>query len=308
MEFWKKSALEVNSGNKIAILYVLESKGSSPGRQGFKMMVSESGMLFGSVGGGLMEFDLVELAKQHLKAGKTNPIKKRLVHRKNQDDASGLICSGEQTVAIYVLSQQDKNLLASLAKGKGVLVLKTEKMYFEEGELLQKMNISIDTETWSVKEDLSFYPQLHIIGGGHVSLALSKFAVGLGFLVTVYDDRKDLNTLQGNTFAKTIYVADYKDIASFVPQGKKHYVVIMSFKYDLDLLILSELLSQKYNYLGLMGSKQKIKKLFMEMARQGFRKEQLDFVHSPIGLQINSQTPSEIAISILGEIIKVKNS
>ena len=309
MKFWKKLNAELAKG-PTALLYVLQSIGSSPGRQGFKMMVSQK-KLYGSIGGGMMEYNLVEVAKKQILQTDTPPQIHRLIHRKNQEDSSGLICSGEQTVAIYVLSQKDKGWLNRIinANAKGVLTLTEKNIHFALNQsLTTKFTAKIAPQKWVVQEDLAYRPSLHIIGGGHVSLALSKLAPELGFQVCVYDDRKDINTFSENSIAQTIYVPDYADITQFVPQGAHHYVVIMSFMFDTDLLILRKLLPQKFKYLGMMGSQQKVKTLLHQLAKEGIPSNKINHLHAPIGIPISSQTPPEIAISILAEMIKVKNS
>jgi len=309
MTFWKKLNQELTK-NSVALLYVLSSEGSSPGRQGFKMMVSQSGLLKGSIGGGLMEFNLVELAKKLAHQTNVKPQIHRLIHRKNQKDSSGLICSGEQTVAIYVLSQKKTDWLSLIlqSKGKGTLTLNEKGIRFTPYQsLTENFTSQIASTKWLNQEDLDFYPVLHIIGGGHVSLALSRLAPELNFKVLVYDDRKDINTFLENHNAETTYVPDYKDIAQFIPQGARHYVVIMSFMFDMDLLILRKLLPQKIKYLGMMGSKQKVKTLLHQLTKDGISSDKIAHLYAPIGIQISSQTPAEIAISILGEMIKVKN-
>ena len=310
MKFWQAIKNELQKEHPVALLYVLQSEGSSPGRQGFKMMVSARGQMDGSIGGGMMEYNMVEIAKKLVLQPDIPPQIHRLVHRKNQKDSSGLICSGEQTVAIYVLAQKDKTWVDTLLKynQKGVLTLSEKGIQFSPYQsLTQKFNTKISPTDWLVQEDLAYHPTLHIIGGGHVSLALSQLAPALGFQVFVYDDRQDINTFTENPYAKTLQVTDYQDIAQFIPQGERHYVVIMSFMFDTDLLILRKLLPQKIKYLGMMGSKQKVKTLLYRLAQEGYANE-INHLYAPIGLDIHSQTPAEIAVSILAQMIKIKNS
>lgn len=310
MIFWTTIKKELENGHNVSLLYVFESKGSSPGRQGFKMMVSNSGLLNGSIGGGLMEFNLVESAKKLARQSTAKPQIHRLIHRKNKENPSGLICSGEQTVAIYVLTQKDTPWVNAIIESEknGILLLNESGIQFSPNQSnAEQFSTKISSTSWSLQEDLAYHPSLHIIGGGHVSLALSKIAPELDFQVFVYDDREDINTFLDNQKAKTIYVPNYKDIAQFIPQGARHYVVIMSFMFDTDLLILRELLSQKFNYLGIMGSKQKVKILFQKLKLEGISVQENSKIHAPIGLKISSQTPPEIAISILAEMIKIKN-
>src|SRR4030095_10379435 len=111
-----KNSLEENI--PVMILYVLESSGSSPGRQGFFMAVNASGDMEGSIGGGIMEHKFVEMAKEKLLAVSHKPLAsavKKQVHNKTAGkDQSGMICSGEQTIWIYAVRQEEKKAISAL--------------------------------------------------------------------------------------------------------------------------------------------------------------------------------------------------
>ncbi len=310
MEIWSKIKSAIESGNRVALLYVLKSTGSSPGRQGFKMMVSQNGDLYGSIGGGMMEYNLVESSKQMLHKNHASPLLKHQIHRKNIENASGLICSGAQTIGIYILGNKDIDLINQMEQSihnqtYGILTA-TEKglSFIPKSSLSNQFSISISENTWTFQEDLGFFPILHIIGGGHVSQALANFAPDLGFKIIVYDDRNNLNTFSENAEIK--HIPDYENIANYIPQGNRHYVVVMSFMYYSDLTIIQQLLPLNLKYLGLMGSKNKIRMLKKELALKN--NPNLHQLYAPIGIPISSKTPAEIAISILGEMILVKNS
>jgi len=316
MEFWKKIKQDLEDGYKIIFMYVLNSEGSSPGRQGFKMFVSESQLLFGSIGGGFMEHKLVELCKKDLLSKEFKPFFKRQIHQTNiAKDKSGMICSGEQTIAFYQLDNSNismvSDLLKSISNSKyGVLIANDKGVSFDYGESLQKKFESdiFSSQKWLVKEDMGYFPELHIVGGGHVGLALSKFAYELGFVVTIYDCRAGLNTIKRNKYSQCILLSDFKYTNDYLTSGENKYVVLLSFSYRTDKTILQNLLNLEFKYLGMMGSKEKIKKLFKELLAEGATKAQLNKVYSPIGIQVSSKTPEEIAISILAQIIQVKNN
>ena len=315
MGFWEKLTKELSANNRVVLLYVIQSIGSSPGRQGFKMLVSESGQLYGSIGGGIMEHKLVEWCKNDLLATSFQPFIKRQVHQNNiKKDKSGMICSGEQTIAFYHLTYQDLSIIKSIASNigeemYGVLCLNKEGILFKPSKQLPaNFHLSLkSTEEWVLLEDVGFKPQLHILGGGHVSLSLTKLASQLGFSITVYDDRDGLNTVESNDEAVFHKIPDYECVDDYIPQGNYHYVVLMSFGYRTDKVILKRLIDKEYKYLGMMGSKKKVEVLFQELKTEGVPQKLIDKVHSPIGLPINSKTPEEIAISILAELIKIKN-
>lgn len=312
MKFWETLASELKHHHRVILLYVLESSGSSPGRQGFKMWVSDSESLYGSIGGGIMEHKLVEWCKKDLLQTDFKPFIKRQIHQNNiKKDKSGMICSGEQTVGFCLLQEGNLPVIQQLINGVGgnCLSLSSEGLSVVEiTNIEDQFQFHLQNpDEWCLIEQLEFKPQLHIIGGGHVGLALSKLSHQLGFVVSVYDDREGLNTVEANHKASFYKIPDYQLIDQYIPKGKYQYVVLMSFGYRTDKTILTQLLQQEYHYLGMMGSKHKVAVLFEELRAEGFSQELIDQVRAPIGLPIHSKTPEEIAISILAELIQVKN-
>ncbi len=315
MKFWQTIKSELGAGENIVLLYVIESKGSSPGRQGFKMMVSTSGIIDGSIGGGIMEHKLVELCKSELAKKPFFPFLKRQIHQNNiPQDKSGMICSGEQTIAFYHLKSENLQAIEAIIKAiytKEELLIAYSENGFElikgKSQLSKFILTTTSPTQWKLVEDIHFAPQLHIIGGGHVSLALSKFAQEVGFNVTVYDDRSNLNTMYHNQFATTQHIEKYSSIPNYILDKANAYVVIMSFGYKTDKIILRSLLKGNYKYLGLMGSQAKIEVLFSEFIKEGMSTNHLNNIYAPIGFSIASKTPKEIAISILCELIYIKN-
>ncbi len=313
MEFWKTIASEIEKGHNLVLLYVIESSGSSPGRQGFKMAVSSSGLLSGSIGGGIMEHKLVELCKSELLKVPFAPFIKKQIHQSDiPSNKSGMICSGEQTIAFFHLGKAQLSLVQKIVHANsskhGQLVLSNNGIQIIEASNTPNFQLEIDNSIhWQLKEQLNFSPVLYIIGGGHVSLALSKFSQETGFDVVVHDDRSRLNTMEENSFAKPVYIEDYSTINDIIPNGERTYVVIMSFGFKTDKIILKSLLKGNYKYLGMMGSKAKIDILFRELLEEGVNNTKLEKVFAPIGLPIASKTPQEIAVSILGQIVLQKN-
>ena len=124
----------------------------------------------------------------------------------------------------------------------------------------------------------------------------------------MFDNRENLNTLNVNIFAHQKHVIDYNDIESYIKQGNDSYVAIMTNKYTDDKLVLSQLIKNNYKYVGVLGSKAKLKIMWDVLLQEGFTQQELDSVFAPIGIHIKSETPEEIAVSIAAEIIQVKNT
>lgn len=300
----------------VMLLYVLESLGSSPGRQGFFMAVSASGNMEGSIGGGIMEHKFVEMAKDKLKeSSKEASIRKQLHDKSATKNQSGMICSGEQTILLYIVQPSDathiENVISSMQQYKnGTLILSPEGIRFETiaPEKDFEYHFTSD-EDWLYKEKTGYKNQLFIIGGGHCALALSKMMRSMDFYITVYDDRIELKTMLENEGAHSkCFVNSYSDLKDLIPSGENHYVVIMTFGYRSDDMVVRTLLNKKFKFIGLLGSRSKIEKMFEDYRKEGLNDDWLSQIHTPIGVPIKSQTPEEIAVSIAAEIIHEKNA
>jgi xanthine dehydrogenase accessory factor len=304
----------------VMLLYVVESKGSSPGRQGFFMAVNKNGGMEGSIGGGIMEHKFVEMAKQQLhlqENGQSGAVIKKQVHDKSSaKNQSGMICSGEQVNFLYRIRQSDLPTIQQVIqcieeKKDGCIVLSPAGISFSKEQLGDETKMKFYFQSaldWTYKERVGYANKLFIIGGGHCALAFSKVMSMMDFYIQVYDTRPGLHTMNENHHAHEKYfINDYNDLKSLIPSGSNHFVVVMSFGYRTDQVAVSALASKSFRYFGLLGSKNKISKLLSELENDGITKEQLARIHAPVGLQIDSQTPEEIAISIAAEIIKVKN-
>lgn len=151
-------------------------------------------------------------------------------------------------------------------------------------------------------------PTLYIFGGGHISLPLAKMGKLLGFNIAVVDDRADFAHPERFPEADTILAEDFTKSFPKIKIDKSSYIVIVTRGHQHDELVLEWAVGTPARYIGMIGSKTKVKTIYSHLLAKGISKEQLDRVHSPIGLEIEAQTPEEIAVSILAEIIKVRRS
>lgn len=306
-----------NLVNKIPVmlLYVLESNGSSPGRQGFFMSVNSYGQMEGSIGGGIMEHKFVEMAKARLKDEANAASIYKQVHDKTAPThQSGMICSGEQTILIYKIHHSDKAHIEQMLHclqnyQNGTLHLSPTGISFNQKPAERDYHFEFKNDNeWNFTEKIGYKNQLYIIGGGHCALTFSRIMRMMDFYIHLYDDRANLNTMQKNSFAHQKHVVkDYSELSSHIPEGKNHYVVVMTFGYRSDYVALYTLLNKQFKYVGLLGSKSKIDSMFADYIQEGIEPATLENIHAPIGLNIKSQTPEEIALSIAAEIVKVKN-
>lgn len=310
-DLWQRILAAVRAGERCVLLCVVESIGSSPGRAGFKMAVTSGGAMFGSIGGGSMEHKLVELARSLMDQPGQLPFLKRQIHQAGiGQDRSGMICSGEQTVAFYnVQLPALADIVELMERGAdGTLVFDHSGFSIAPGTATAT-SFQRTTETiWVYTEPLNSRPRIAIVGGGHVSLALSRVMNDLGFHVHVFDDRDDLNTLRANAFAHERSIVDFHRITEHIPDDPELFIALVSFGYRTDDVALRLLIRRRYRYLGMLGSAEKVRTMFDAMRADGFTEEDLARVHAPIGLPIHSRTPNEIAVSIAAQIIAVKNA
>ena len=312
---WEFIESKFSSGIPVILLYVLHSEGSSPGRQGFKMAVSGDGVMQGTIGGGIMEHKFVEMAKACLQQGDKAHEGQRQIHDKTAGkNQSGMICSGEQTIFLYRIQDTDIPFIREIISSEknnqnGTFELSNAGIRFTETISAADFEFSQTGEEFILKEKTGFKNILHIIGGGHCAMALSKIMSNMDFYIQVYDERDGLNTMEQNVFAhEKHFINDYREVNNKIESGESTYVVIMTFGYRTDDAALRALINKKIKYLGVMGSKKKMEKMFADYRNENFSEEALAAIHTPIGLSINSRTTAEIAVSIAGEIIKVKNS
>lgn len=309
---WAADCLQQQSG--LVILYVTESSGSSPGRRGFVMAVNAAGELKGSIGGGIMEHKFAELARKRLTRA-DGPTLYRQVHDKSAAaNQSGMICSGSQTICLSFLQPQHLPAIQSLLNAidtqlTGTMTLLPGDLAFEPGTAKNTGLTKESDYSWKYCEVVEPESRLYIIGSGHCALALSQVMERLAFTQFLFDDRPGLATFMANTFVNEKAVIEgYAEIASLIEPGPNSFITIMTQGYRTDYLALQALLPLQVKYLGVLGSKRKIEKMFADLVAEGTSPQELKKIYAPIGLAIHSQTPEEIAVSIAAQIIQVRNS
>ncbi len=309
MQIWKRTLQKLEENNRVILLLVVSHKGSSPGKQGFKMIVSEDGYISGSIGGGRTEFELVEEARRLFYRDKITPFFQNQIHREDEGESSGMICSGEQLVLFYPLNTDHAGSIQKIIENK-TGILSIDENSFKLGE-----NDNLDSDfyfeqtgaKWIYKEKVDRKSKLYIIGGGHVGLAVSKLFSMLDFYITIFESRSGINTFKDNEYADEKFIIDYKYISDLIPEDEKTFILILTHGYNTDRDILGKLLEKNYRYIGMLGSKSKVRQTFKTLQNQGFSPDLLSKVNAPIGIPIGSKTPEEIAVSIAAKIISLQN-
>lgn len=311
-EFWLKTELLLEEQGKLCVLLVADSKGSSPGKTGFKLVVLPNGELLGTIGGGKMEFDLVENARKDLRERNYSRHSKLLsiTHTAEGSDASGMICAGTQKIIQLILDQNDLHRFPDLKTTQKNYFLSINEAGWSFNVIPPEKSGYIQTgdQTWIYSELLGEADAVYIIGAGHVGRALCEIMHFLDFRVVLFDHREDLNTLGENTFYDELIIGEYEGIAEKIRESNQSYVVIVSSSHKSDELVLNSILKKQLRYIGMMGSKSKVQKIFKNIKLEEQLKSMKIPIHAPIGLDISSITAKEIALAIAAEIIRVKNT
>lgn len=150
-------------------------------------------------------------------------------------------------------------------------------------------------------------PRLIVFGGGHIAKPLVEFASKVGFAVTAIDDRPYFANSSRFPEAEKVLCEDFKKSFNLIKFKESDFVVIVTRGHRHDGLVLREVLNHKLSYIGMIGSKRRVRGMMEELVSEGYSKEALDKVNSPIGLDISAVTPEEIAISIVAQLISFKN-
>jgi len=149
-------------------------------------------------------------------------------------------------------------------------------------------------------------PRLIIIGAGHVAWPLARLADILGFNLTIVDDNAELACKDRYPMAEKIITGNFNEILDKIDIDSKHLVVIAHGEPEHDYLALEKIVKKKPSYIGLLGSRTKVATLVKRLKATGVSDDDLKSLHAPLGLDIGAQTPEEIGISILAEIISEK--
>ena len=207
--------------------------------------------------------------------------------------------SGEKVGVLFSEEELEQKVLEESetllkAKQPRVMVLNSEK----EDHPWKKMEVLL--------EPIFSEPTVYIFGAGHISQQLVPLAKNVHFKVVVIDDREIFANRERFPEADEVIVSEFEKCFDLLNIDRSSYIVIVTRGHLYDGFVLEQAVKTDARYIGMIGSKKKIKILFQNLIEKGIPKETLNQVNAPIGLDINSETPEEIAVSIVGELIKVR--
>ncbi|OPY00707.1 MAG: putative xanthine dehydrogenase subunit A [Syntrophorhabdus sp. PtaB.Bin047] len=321
----------LEAGGRGVLATVIRRSGSAPRDVGAKMYIDETGRSFGTVGGGLLERYVQEEA-----AGKKNDDRASIFHMKMDSRTvaeQGMLCGGNVDVLLEPVRQAHRPLYARLAElgekgGRAVVVtaLATEafaKTLVEEGlmitgdpvdensaagylDLFGERRPVVVGEGRFVVEPLFDRTRLYVFGAGHVSQYIARIADMVDFNVVVIDDREEYANTERFPEAGEIMVQNFVEAFDSLSFTGQEFIVIVTRGHSHDAEVLRAALSRNTRYVGMIGSRRKVQMIFDLMRQSGYSDEVISRVHAPIGLSIHAETPQEIAVSIVGELIQVR--
>lgn len=282
------------AGESLALCVVVNARGSTPQERGAKMLVLRDGKTVGTLGGGCVEAEVRRRALELLSAGESKLLNFRLDHDYGWDD--GLVCGGTMDIAVQLLrGETDAGPFAKISDAIAGGRSETFEFTYQADDSPQMYQETIDPPA-----------QLVIAGAGHVGQALAAIAGPLGFEMTVIDDRPDFATAARFPQASHCIVGEIEDELAKLELTERSYVIIVTRGHRHDGKALGAVVRSKARYVGLIGSKRKIRRILEDLAEQGVPRAELERVHAPIGLDIGAVTVPEIAISIAAELVAVR--
>jgi len=311
----------------LVLCTVMRVQGSAPRHAGAKMLVGRAGRLLGSIGGGRGEALVLAACQDALVSGQLRVLE--LDMQGLEVEGPAMVCGGTSRILVEPLGSPApyQAALELLRKGRPALLVK----HLETGET----NLLDGTSAWAEgsQNDTALQParlalqsrrpvlaeaqgilydpllpqeKLLILGGGHVGCALAALAPGLGFQVTVGDDRPDFLAPGRFPAAVATLGGTYSDIVTAFPFDASTFVVIVTRGHLNDLECVRAVLPRPYRYAGFMGSQRKTRLVLDQVTKGVFEPSKVEALRAPIGLEIGAETPEELAVAIAAELIAAR--
>src|SRR5450755_2342685 len=306
LEVLRKSAQWLDSGQRVLLVTVVKTWGSSPRPPGAMLAVREDGIVVGSVSGGCIEDDIVERSRRE---GPYITRPQAVTYGVSAEDARkfGLPCGGTIQLVLEPVSTHSRiaELLAQVEQGQLVsrrLELSTAEVVLAPARAAD--NLQFDGEVLVTVHGPRY--RMLVIGAGQLSKYLAQIAVGLDYQVTVCDPREEYTEtwdVAGVTLVRTMP----DDTVLAMNLDERCAVLALTHDPKLDDLALMEALKSPAFYIGALGSRANNAKRRERLREFDLSPREIARLHGPVGLYIGSRTPPEIAVSILAEITAVKN-
>ena len=323
-------------GQDLVLVTISSQSGSTPRLAGAKMIILRDGRISGTIGGGLVEAKAMEAANTCFTSGRSL---RRAFDLDNGDAATtDMICGGRLELFLEYIGADEVNrrvfadLLLAVQSGRKVLLVSqladgdapplrfvvdhrgtASRDAIPESLLTAIKQVRSSTQASTLIElqgqsyllsSFSVAGTVYLLGAGHVAACTAEAAARVGFQVVVMDDRSEFANRDRFPQADTIKVLpSFTDcFQSFEIDGDA-YLVIVTRGHMHDMEVLDQALRTKAGYIGMIGSRKKRNAIYSKLRDRGVSEAQLEQVRCPIGTAIEADTPEEIAVSIVGELI-----
>jgi len=335
--FYEELARLLNDGETVAVASIAKRLGSAPRSQGARCAVKADGSILGTIGGGLMERRTQEAGVLAIADNRVHYLKMRLDSKELA--ASGMICGGSVDIAVVPWRRSEVPLAGELLRTfmenrKATLITHWD----EAGEIINlgllgsrgwtgRGPLGEEAKEAAAEADSSGKPvfrgkagkegllaepierersPLVILGAGHVGAALLEVASFAGFSVTIVDDREEFADPRRHPKADRVLCIPFEGALAMVGADDSTFIVICTRGHLSDTVCIEEAMAGPPPYVGLIGSRRKTGMVLRHLREKGVDEERLSALHSPVGLDIGSETPEEIAVSITAQMIAVK--
>lgn len=334
-------------GETAALSTIVSSKGSLPMSKKAKMLVKQDGTFVGTVGGGCLEADVWAEAREVMHSGVPSLQKFILTEKHAGEEGLNCggnveiftepVCPGALNAIFgHVLRLQESRDTAALATlvtggaeaaGKKLLVTSSGETFGTLGdpELDERVKngadavirddllkvLSVERGDQPVRvfvEAIIPDPKLFLFGGGHVSKAIARIARTVGFRIVIIDDRPAFANAERFPEADEIVVDEFDGVVGKLPIDESSYLVAVTRGHQWDQPIIEQAVWTNAKYIGMIGSRRKVAIMWKKLEDQGVPRHLLERVHAPIGLDIHADTPEEIAVSIVGQLIQTRRA
>ena len=260
----------IEKGEDFVIAKVVDTQGSTPRKKGAWLLMQADGTKYGTVGGGILEANVERECLNTFKTKENKIYHYRLTAKEH--GGIDMRCGGDADISIEYVNAKEN-----------------PEAYIDEFDIKNTV---------------------YIFGAGHVAKAIAPILKYVDFGVVVLDDRADYANVKRYPQVDGVKVLDsFDNCFDGLPMDENSYVIIVTRGHakDYDVLIQALELPVEPAYIGMIGSKRKVAVSLKQLAETGIPQEKIDRVYSPIGMSIFAETPEEIAISVVGEMIKVRS-
>jgi len=337
--FYEEVSRLISRGEKLALAKVVATRGSTPREVGAQMLIRRGGEMMGTIGGGCGEAEVRRQAIEALEEGQPRLMVVDLTEEVTWETEKA--CGGVMTLFIDLWGEAERELAKRLAASQGKEVTLVTALKGDLGQPGRKLLVipgeepmgslgSPSLDEWAKKEaerglaegnskvinykgSVELFLEVHkppptllIAGAGHIALPLAQMGALLDFRVVVIDDRPTFANPERFPQADQVIAGGFTKTLRDFPIDKETHIVIITRGHQHDMESLRQVIYSPAAYIGMIGSRRRVKGVFKLLKDEGYSEESIARVHAPIGLEIGAKTPAEIALAIMGEIIRVR--